>query len=297
MPLYAQAFVIVIYSTITILAVGGNVIVCYIVLAYQRMRTVTNYFIVNLALSDILMSVLCVPLSFIANVLQQNASWPFGAFLCPVVPYAQSVSVFLSAFTLVAISLDRYIAIIYPLRPRMTSRQVAIVIALIWMFSMAVPLPVALVSRIVQQSDGHGQQIDKCLELWPRPGQSYVYSMVVMVLQYFLPLSVLSLTYSRIGVVIWVKRPPGEAESNRDQRMAASKRKVRVLRSSLVLISCGNAIYLFHIFTQGKPKQLTLVSIGALHTFHIVINMYVNLNIIQYSQICASITHIKTLHV
>ena len=56
-------------------------------------------------------------------------------------------------------------------------------------------------------------------------------------------------------------------------------------------------VYLFHIFTQGKPKQLTLVSIGALHTFHIVINMYVNLNIIQYSQICASITHIKTLHV
>ena len=56
-------------------------------------------------------------------------------------------------------------------------------------------------------------------------------------------------------------------------------------------------IYLFHIFTQGKPKQLTLVSIGALHTFHIVINMYVNLNIIQYSQICANITHIKTLYV
>ena len=56
-------------------------------------------------------------------------------------------------------------------------------------------------------------------------------------------------------------------------------------------------VYLFHIFTQGKPKQLTLVSIGALHTFHIVINMYVNLNIIQYSEICASITHIKTLHV
>ena len=34
-------------------------------------------------------------------------------------------------------------------------------------------------------------------------------------------------------------------------------------------------IYLFHLFTQGKPKQLTLVFIGALHTFHIVINMYV----------------------
>ena len=34
-------------------------------------------------------------------------------------------------------------------------------------------------------------------------------------------------------------------------------------------------IYLFHLFTQGKPNQLTLVFIGALHTFHIVTNMYV----------------------
>ena len=36
-------------------------------------------------------------------------------------------------------------------------------------------------------------------------------------------------------------------------------------------------IYLFHLFTQGKPKQLTLVFIGALHTCHIVTNMYVQL--------------------
>ena len=44
-------------------------------------------------------------------------------------------------------------------------------------------------------------------------------------------------------------------------------------------------IYLLHLFTQGKPKQLTLVFIGALHSFHkIVTNMYVQI-IIQYSQI------------
>ena len=43
-------------------------------------------------------------------------------------------------------------------------------------------------------------------------------------------------------------------------------------------------IYLLHLFTQGKPKQLTLVFIGALHSFHIVTNMYVQ-NRIQYSQI------------
>jgi len=50
--------------------------------------------------------------------------------------------------------------------------------------------------------------------------------MAVMVLQYFLPLAILSFTYINIGFVIWVKRAPGEAENTRDRRLAASKRKV-----------------------------------------------------------------------
>ena len=44
-------------------------------------------------------------------------------------------------------------------------------------------------------------------------------------------------------------------------------------------------IYLLHLFTQGKPKQLSLVFSGALLTFHIVTNMYVQFKHIQFSQI------------
>lgn len=223
MPTYAQVVMIFMYATITILAVGGNAIVVYIVLAYQRMRTVTNYFIVNLSISDIIMSCVCIPFTFIANMLVHY--WPFGAIMCPLVSYAQVVAVFLSAFTMVAISLDRYIAIIYPLRPRMTTRQAALSIVLIWLLSLAVPLPIAVVSRVKPVNDSLGMERDRCVEEW-RAEQRYVFSVVIMVLQYFLPLFVLLFTYTRIAIVIWVKRTPGEAENNRDQRMAASKRKV-----------------------------------------------------------------------
>lgn len=96
---------VIFYSFIIILAIGGNAIVCFIIMAYQRMRTVTNYFIFNLAVSDILMTVICIPFSFVYTALLEY--WPFGAFLCPTVSYVQSSSVFLSAFTLVAMSIDR----------------------------------------------------------------------------------------------------------------------------------------------------------------------------------------------
>ncbi len=230
MPVWSQALIIFMYSMVTVLAVGGNVIVCYIVLAYQRMRTVTNYFIVNLACGDILMAVLCIPFTFIANVI--TGYWPFGAIMCPIVTYAQVVVVFVSAFTLVAISLDRYIAVIYPLRPRMTTKQALTIITLIWTLALSVPLPVAILSRTSVKNDSR----EYCEEEWPIERGRYIYSLVIMVLQYFLPLSVLLFTYARIAIVIWVKKPPGEAENQRDQRMAASKRKVMV--TSLSSYTC-----------------------------------------------------------
>lgn len=117
---FFQITVYMLYISIFVIALVGNGIVCYIVFASPRMKTVTNYFIVNLAVGDILMSLFCVPFSFFSTLLLQY--WPFGSLLCLLVNYSQAVSVLVSAYTLVAISIDRYIAILWPLRPRITKR-------------------------------------------------------------------------------------------------------------------------------------------------------------------------------
>lgn len=108
------------YILIFVLALLGNGIVCYIVQSSPRMRTVTNYFIANLAIGDILMSLFCVPFSFLSILIL--GYWPFGTVLCHLVNYSQAISVLVSAYTLVAISVDRYIVIMWPLRPRITKR-------------------------------------------------------------------------------------------------------------------------------------------------------------------------------
>lgn len=118
-PLF-QTIVYVMYTSIFVFALLGNGVVCYIVYATPRMKTVTNFFIVNLAVGDILMSLFCVPFSFFPTLLLQY--WPFGSLLCYLVNYSQAISVLVSAYTLVAISIDRYMAILWPLRPRITKR-------------------------------------------------------------------------------------------------------------------------------------------------------------------------------
>ena len=181
------------------------------------MRTVTNYFIVSLAGADLMMAVLCVPFTFVANWLVDR--WPFGAAMCPVVSYLQTVAVFLSAFTLVGLSVDRFRAVVFPLRPRVTARQVISAIAVIWTLALSIPLPVLVVSRLDSVSG-------LCVEMWSDSWKLF-YSAVVMTLQYLVPLLVLMVCYSTICYVIWIKKTPGEAENARDARRALSKRKVR----------------------------------------------------------------------
>lgn len=117
---FFQTAIYVLYISILFAALLGNGTVCFIVQSSPRMRTVTNFFIANLAIGDILMSFFCIPFSFISMFVLQY--WPFGPILCRVVNYSQAVSVLVSAYTLVAISFDRYIAIMWPLRPRITKR-------------------------------------------------------------------------------------------------------------------------------------------------------------------------------
>ena len=222
-PVYQQAIVITMYSIVIVLAVGGNTTVCYIVFSARRMRTVMNFFIVSLALSDILMAVLCIPFTFIANLI--TLSWPFGNTLCPVVTFLQAVTVFMSSFTLVAISIDRYAAIVHPLRQKMTKRQALIVISGIWALSVLIPLPTAIKSGVHQyQNDSRAPRF--CEEIWENVTAQSIYNAIILLAQYFIPLMILVFTYGRIILVLWIKKTPGEAVGSRDIRMSRSKKKV-----------------------------------------------------------------------
>lgn len=150
-----QVIFTVFYSAISLLAIAGNGIVIYLVVNFRQMRSVTNFFILNLALGDLLMVVLCIPFTFTSSYLLYN--WPFGEALCRLVSYSQAVSVFVSAYTLVAISIDRYIAIISPLRPRMTKAHSYQIIFLIWFFSLLTPVPIAVLSKTVFMSSDPSQ--------------------------------------------------------------------------------------------------------------------------------------------
>lgn len=105
LPWYQQLIWSLAFGIMVIVAAGGNLIVIWIVLTNRRMRTVTNYFIVNLSIADTMVSLLNVVFNF-AYMLDGN--WPFGEVYCKFSNFISILSVAASVFTLMAISIDRY---------------------------------------------------------------------------------------------------------------------------------------------------------------------------------------------
>ncbi|KAK9685470.1 7 transmembrane receptor (rhodopsin family) [Popillia japonica] len=105
------------------------------------------FVVATLAVGDLLITVFCVPFTSISYLKQY---WSFGSFLCPVVNYSQAVAVFVSSYTLVAISIDRYMAIMWPLRPRMTKRLASLIILTVWIISMVTVAPILVFSKLTQ---------------------------------------------------------------------------------------------------------------------------------------------------
>ena len=104
LPWWQQTIFIFAFIVILLVAACGNLIVIWIVLAHKRMRTVTNYFIVNLAVADFLISILNMPWTFFFLLYQD---WWFGPHFCRFCLFISPCSISASVLTFMAIAIDR----------------------------------------------------------------------------------------------------------------------------------------------------------------------------------------------
>ena len=103
----------VLYGLIAIGAIVGNILVIIVVATKKTMHTVTNTLVANLAVADVALGMFTIPFQFQAAILQ---TWTVAECMCKIAPFVKDVSVNVSVLSLTVIALDRYIAVIYPLK-------------------------------------------------------------------------------------------------------------------------------------------------------------------------------------
>ncbi|XP_029914193.1 somatostatin receptor type 5 [Myripristis murdjan] len=228
-----------IYIIVCIIGLGGNTLVIHIVLHYSKTESVTNIYILNLAIADELF-MFSLPFLAAQNTLQ---SWPFGSFMCRLVMTVDSINHFTSIFCLTLMSIDRYLAVVHPIRSSKWRRpQVAKVVnGTVWALAFLVVLPVVIFANI-QKAGG------TCNIAWPKPTEIWQAAFIIYTstVGFFCPLLIICLCYLLIVVKI---RSSGKKVHATSTKRRKSERKVTrmVVIVVAVFVFCWLPFYALNI--------------------------------------------------
>lgn len=230
-----QALFFILYTAIFVLGIFGNVLVCYVVFRNKAMQTVTNLFITNLALSDILLCVLAVPFTPLYTFL---GKWVFGKVICHLVPYAQGTSVYISTLTLTSIAIDRFFVIIYPFHPRMKLSTCIIIIMSIWMFSILVTLPYGIYMKYTENINSSGVNVSYCEENWPSENFRMIFGCLTSTMQFVIPFFMMAFCYILVSHRLndRARSKPGSKSSRKEEADRERKRRTNRMLIAMVVI-------------------------------------------------------------
>lgn len=188
---------LVVFSLIFALGVLGNSLVITVLARSKpgKPRGTTNLFILNLSIADLAYLLFCIPFQATVYVLP---TWVLGAFICKFTHYFFTVSMLVSIFTLAAMSVDRYVAIVHSRRSSSlrVSRNALLGVGFIWTLSFAMASPVAYHQGLFHQ-DGSNQTF--CWEQWPNQSHKKAYVVCTFVFGYLLPLLLICFCYAKVG--------------------------------------------------------------------------------------------------
>ncbi|WAR28729.1 OX1R-like protein, partial [Mya arenaria] len=211
------------YVLTFVVGVLGNILVCFAVCRNKDMRTVTNIFMVNLAVADLNVILVLLPSSLLVDVTE---TWLLGGAMCKIS---------------IALGVQRWYAICRPLSFHSNIQRARITIAAIWAVSLCVALPEFLASTVIPYRPDTIFRTMCYPALWERKTVAN-FQICLVIFFYFLPLFIIACLYTHIAVVLWRKRVPGTAEihlrpvqlskrksTDSDNRVSSRRKAVKML--------------------------------------------------------------------
>ncbi|XP_069068964.1 neuromedin-U receptor 1 [Pleurodeles waltl] len=192
----------VIYLFIFVVGALGNTLTCIVIFKHKIMRTPTNYYLFSLAVSDLLVLLLGMPLELYE--LWSNYPFLFGKGGCYFKTLLFETVCFASILNVTALSVERYIAVVHPLKAKyvVTRNHAKRVIISVWLLSILCSIPnTSLIGILHLELPGRGVVPDSatCTIVKPR----WMYNLIIQIttiLFFFLPMGTISVLYLLIGL-------------------------------------------------------------------------------------------------
>lgn len=184
------------------LSVVGNVLVCLVIHRSRRLQSTTNYFVISLAAADLVLSVVVMPFVLIqelAAIEGLTVIFVPPVSTCKFIRFCQQLVPASTSFVFFAISVDRFYAVVYPLRLVLTRGRAQRLVLVIWV------LAAVLASPAVYFYGPDGSDGSRCVLFSTAisDGAAIIYVVMNTTLTFLLPAAVAAAVYTKVGKYIW----------------------------------------------------------------------------------------------
>ncbi|KAM7535561.1 hypothetical protein Aperf_G00000089141 [Anoplocephala perfoliata] len=226
----ARVLICLFYGIIFVLGLCGNIFVIFVILRKPEMRSVTNIFIINLAISDILMTLTATPLT---PAIIFGHYWSLNVSVCKLLPAVMGISVYVSTLTSTVIALERCIVIVYRIVPKSQGWISFLGILSTWIISIICTFPLAIYQDIYFDDLTN---TTSCREKWPQRCSRAVFTVASFVLQFIVPSLIIAICYIRIGLVLQDRAKKKIGTKTRIREETELKRKRRTIKMLIAMV-------------------------------------------------------------
>ncbi|EYC09323.1 hypothetical protein Y032_0061g3278 [Ancylostoma ceylanicum] len=255
-----QVFAGIMFISLMATAVVGNAVVMWIIYRHKVMHHGFNYFLFNMAFADLLIAVFNVGTSWTFNLYHD---WWYGD-ICILTSFFGIAPTTVSVFSMMALSWDRCQAVVWPLRKRPLSRRRSVIaIIIIWTISTATALPFAFAANVNELYLYNIVTKKASIRHACSSPAHPIFDHLLFLIQYALPLFVLSFTFARIAWAFRSTDVASDSNSKGSNHTRAKSKAVKMLALMVItFMFCWLPYHLYHTFELQTLMEFENPNIG-----------------------------------
>ena len=226
------------YCLVLLVSVIGNSLLIFTVMSRtKRSQRTLNYFILNMTIADLLITFGYMPRAI--TLAYAGYEWQVGGtaglVFCKLTVLFHETAVAVSNFTVAAISLDRFFAVVFPLKTFMTKRICATICVVVWLVAVSLRLPMVYSIETVIMFGTLTCFLDLDDALGPGAETAYYY--ITLIVLFSIPLLIITVLYASIFAFIWRRKPPeGQLPPGSRRAHRNHRRKMQVLKVASIVV-------------------------------------------------------------